>query len=204
MTLRKVLLGLSVALAAAGCSSGDDDPAAAATTSAPAASASTATSTAPTPTPTPALPVGCESLLPFTDLDQALGRPLFGETRFVQGVAQPSIGRTGRITCYYGLAKGGRGAAPVEVGASTYKDAESATQRVTATIAAGRSSGTTSETQATIAGQPATVLGSKTGFTVVVAQGDRTIAVTVLRTLRGQPNRAVVAVAEKVAANWTQ
>lgn len=204
MTLRRAapLLGLFVALATAtGCSSGGDEPAAAAT-SAPAPSASGSTSGTPTPTPTPELPPGCESLLPFTDLDQALGRPLFGGTRFVQGVAQASIGRTGRITCYYGLPK--RGAAPVEVGVSTYIDAESATQRVTATIAAGRTSGTTSESTATVAGQPATVLGNKTGFTVVVAQGNRTIAVTVLRTLGGQPNRAVVAVAEKVAANWTQ
>lgn len=207
MTLRRAvpMLGLSVALATVtGCSSGGDEPAAAATTSAPAPSASGSTSATPTPTPTPDLPPGCESLLPFTDLDQALGRPLFGETRVVEGVAQPSIGRTGRITCYYGLPKGGRSAAPVEVGVSTYTDAESATQRVTATIAAGRTSGTTSESTATIAGQPATVLGSKTGFTVVVAQGNRTIAVTVLRTLGGQPNRAVVAVAEKVAANWTR
>ncbi len=193
-----------LALAAA-CSSGDGDaePTAAAATSTPAPTGSGDASGAPTPTPTPALPPGCESLLPFTDLDQALGRPLFGETRQIKGVAQPSIGRTGRLTCYYGLAKGGRGPIPVEVGVSTYEDAASAAERVTATVAAARGSGATSQANATVAGQPATVLGMPAGFTVVVAQGDRTIAVTVRRTLSRQPDRAAVAVAEKVAANWT-
>jgi hypothetical protein len=208
MTLRRavpqMLLGL-VAVLAAGCTSGgDSQPGAAGTTSAPAPSPSASTSAAPTPTPTPNLPIGCDEMLPFTDLDQALGRPLFGETRYVLGVAQPSIGRTGRVTCQYGLARGGRGPAPVEVGVSTYKDAESATQRVAATIAATRGGGATSQSTATVAGQQTTVLGNRSGFTAVLAQGDRTIAVTVLRSTRGQPDAAAVKIAEKVVANWGQ
>jgi hypothetical protein len=187
----------------AGCSSGGDDtPQAAATTTTPAPSGSgSAGSTAPTPTPTPNLPAGCDAMLPFTDLDQALGRPLFGETRYVVGVAQPSIGRTGRITCQYGLARGGKGPAPVEVGASTYKDTTSATERVAATVAALRASAR-SQATATIAGQSATVIGTVASFTAVVAQGNRTVAVTVLRSTGGRPDRAVVNITEKVLANW--
>jgi hypothetical protein len=206
MTLRRavpqMLLGLAAVLAA-GCTSGGNSQAAG-TTSAPAPSASGSTSAAPTPTPTPNLPTGCDELLPFTDLDQALGRPLFGETRYVLGVAQPSIGRTGRVTCQYGLARGGRGPAPVEVGVSTYKDAESATQRVAATVAALRA-GATSQTTGTVAGQPATVLGGRTGSTAVLAQGNRTVAVSVLRAVGGgKPDKVVLAIAEKVVANWGQ
>lgn len=202
MTVRSVLLGLAAVLAVAGCSSGGGGtPQAAATTTAPAPSASGESAGSPTPTPTPNLPAGCDAMLPFTDLDQALGRPLFGETRYVVGVAQPSIGRTGRVTCQYGLARGGKGPAPVEVGASTYEDATSATDRVAATVASLRA-GATSQATATIAGQPATVIGSRASFTAVVAQGNRTVAVTVLRSTRGQPDKAVVNIAEKVLANW--
>jgi hypothetical protein len=119
------------------------------------------------------------------------------------GVAQPSIGRTGLITCQWGLAKGGRGPVPVEVGASTYTDAKAATDRVAATVADLRS-GATSQSEATVAGRATTVIGNRTGFTAVVAQGNRTVAVTVLRSTRGQPDRAVVSIATKVLANWGQ
>ncbi len=91
---------------------------------------------------------------------------------------------------------------PLEVGVSTYVDAAKATERVTATIAAARASGASSQTSATVAGQPATVLGTGTAFTVVTAQGDRTVAVTVRRTLGSRPNQAAVTIAEKVLANW--
>lgn len=193
----QVLLG-AVLACAAGCSSGGE-PSAAATT--PASVSPTGSAPAsPTPSPTVALPTGCDSMLPFTDLDQALGRPLFGETSFTLGVAQPSIGRTGRITCRYGLPKGGRGAAPVEVGVSSYVDPQSATERVEATVAQERKQGA-SYTAATVSGLPAMVISTKTGFIAVLAQGSRTIAVTVLRVLRGNPDRAAVAVAEKVLAN---
>jgi hypothetical protein len=204
MTLRgiPVLLGLVLALAACTSDGGSEPPAAAGSpTSAPAPSATG--STTPSASPTPVLPGGCDEVLPFTDLDQALGRPLFGSSRYVLGVAQPSIGRTGRVTCQYGLAPNGKGGAPVEVGMSTYRDAASATERVEATVA-GLRSGATSQAVATVAGQPATVIGSKTAFTAVLAQGDRTLAVTVLRAVRGNPDRAAVAIAEKVLANWGQ
>lgn len=200
---RAVPLLVFVGLVAAGCS-GDDEPAAPATaTPTTAPSSGEPEAGTPTPSPTVALPGGCDSLLPFTDLDRALGRPLFGETAFVKGVAQPSINRTGRVTCRYGLPRGGRGAAPVEVGVSTYTDVESATRRVQATVSEQRGQGA-SQADATVSGLPATILGSRTAFTVVLAQGSRTIAVTLLRSLRGNPDRAAVAVAERVLANLDQ
>jgi hypothetical protein len=201
MLLRRAFLLVLVGLLGAGCSGGDDDPDAAATSAPPSSTASG--SATPSPSPTAGLPTGCDSMLPFTDLDRALGRPLFGQTVFTEGVAQPSIGRTGRVTCRYGVARNGRGVPPVEVGVSTYTDIESATRRVQATISQLRSTGAT-QAEATVSGLPATVLGTGTSFTVVLAQGSRTIAVTLQRALGGSPDRAAVAVAERVLANLDQ
>lgn len=195
---RAVPVVVAAVLLGAGCS-GDGDPSAAAPTSAaPSSSAPAAGSPSATPTAA-ALPTGCDSMLPFTDLDQALGRPLFGRTVFTEGVAQASIGRLGRVTCGYGLPANGRGAAPIEVGVSTYKDVESATSRVEATVSQLRSIGA-SQIQATVGGLPATALATGTAFTVLVAQGTRTVAVTVQRKL-GNTSRPALAVAEKVVAN---
>jgi len=198
---RLVLVGIA-ALGAACTSGGSDQPQAGATqTAAPTATSSAAS---PTPTPTPNLPGGCDQMIPFNELDQALGRPLFGQSRYVLGVAEPSIGRTGRVTCQFGLAANGRGPAPLEVGVSTYKDAESATERVAATVAALRSAAT-SQRSATVAGQQAVLIGTKTDNNLVVAQGDRTVAVTIARTLHvSSLDNAAVGVAERVLANWGQ
>jgi hypothetical protein len=141
-------------------------------------------------------------MLPFTDLDRALGRPLFGRTVFTQGVAQPSIGRTGRVTCGYGVPASGRGTPPVEVGVSTYKDVESATSRVEATVSQLRSIGA-GQIQATVSGLPATALSTGTSFTVLLAQGARTIAVTVQRSL-GNTSGPALAVTERVLENLGQ
>jgi hypothetical protein len=204
MLLRRAFPLVLVGLLGAGCS-GDDDPGAAPTSTptSSTASGSASGSASPSPSPTADLPTGCDSMLPFTDLDRALGRPLFGQTVFTKGVAQPSIGRTGRITCGFGVARNGRGVPPVEVGVSTYTDIESATRRVQATISQLRSIGA-NQAEATVSGLPATVLGTGTSFTVVLAQGSRTIAVTLQRALGGSPDRAAVAVAERVLANLEQ
>jgi hypothetical protein len=199
MLLRRAFPLVLVGLLGAGCS-GDGGPQAAATSTPPASSASGSPSGSASASPAADLPTGCDSMLPFTDLDRALGRPLFGQTVFTKGVAQPSIGRTGRVTCGYGVARNGKGVPPVEVGVSTYTDVESATRRVQATISQLRSAGAT-QADATVSGLPATVLGTGTSFTLVLAQGTRTIAVTLQRALHGSSDRAAVAVAERVLAN---
>jgi len=198
-----VLVLVGIAALAAACSSGGSarSQAGATQTAAPTPTGSAA---APTPTPTPNLPGGCDQMLPFTDLDHALGRPLFGPSRYVLGVAEPSIGRTGRVTCQFGLQPNGRGAAPLEVGVSTYKDADSANERVAATVAALRSTAT-SQRSATVAGEQAVLIGTKKDNNLVVAQGDRTVAVTIARTLHvASLDKAAVGVAERVLANWGQ
>lgn len=197
---------LLAGLLAAGCSSGGGQPKAAPSSTVAPSSTGSAGATSPTPSPTPELPTGCESLLPFTDLDRALGRPLFGESRFTKGVGQASIGRTGRATCQYGLGRGGKGPAAVEVGISTYTDAEAAAKRVQATISDARGEGAT-QGEATVGGIPATLLGAGKVVTLVLAQGSRTLAVTLQRTLARSLgsgitlNKATTSVAEKVLTN---
>jgi hypothetical protein len=205
-----IRIGAAAVLAAlvlAGCTSGDGDGGRAAPPATTAAPSGSATGSAtPSASPTPDLPDGCEILLPFGDLDEALGRPLFGQSRFTKGVAQPSIGRTGRITCQYGLNAQGKGTPQVEVGISDYTDAEAATKRVQATVAAERGAGAT-QGEATVGGIPATLLGGGKVVTLVLAQGSRTVAVTLQRTLAPSLgtgvnlNKAITAVAEKVLAN---
>lgn len=213
MLLRVASAVLILGLLAAGCSSGgggdDGAPprAGGSTTAAPTGTASAGSD--PTASPTPALPTGCETLLPFTDLDRALGRPLFGESRFTKGVGQPSIGRTGRATCQYGLGRGGTGVPYVEVGISTYTDAEAAAKRVRATVAAARADGAT-QGEATVGGVPATLLGGGKTVTLVLAEGSRTVAVTVQRSLASTLgtgitlNRATTSIAEKVRTNLAE
>ena len=199
-----VLALVGIAALTAACSSGGSDRSRAGASQTAAAPTPTGSAAAPTPTPTPNLPGGCDQMLPFNDLDQALGRPLFGPSRYVLGVAEPSIGRTGRVTCQFGLQPNGRGAAPLEVGVSTYKDADSANERVAATVAALRSTAT-SQRSATVAGQQAVLIGTKKDNNLVVAQGDRTVAVTIARTLHvASLDKAAVGVAERVLANWGQ
>jgi hypothetical protein len=199
---RLVLVGVAALTAA--CTSGGSDQSQAGATQTAAAPSATSSAASPTPTPTPNLPGGCDQLLPFTDLDQALGRPLFGQSRYVVGVAEPKIGRTGRVTCQFGVAANGRGPALLEVGVSTYKDADSATDRIAATVAALRANAISQKT-ASVAGQNATMIGTKTDYNLVVAQGDRTVAVTLSRKLTGvKLDNAAVAVTERVLANWGQ
>ena len=204
--LTRVAAPVVAGLLIAGCTGGGTQQSA---PSAPPPSASGSRaqgSPTPSASPTPELPTGCELLLPFGDLDQALGRPLFGQSRFTKGVPQPSIGRTGRITCQYGLNAQGRGTPYVEVGISGYTDAEAAQKRVQATIASARSEAAT-QGDVTVGGLPATLLGGGKVVTLVLAQGSRTVAVTLQRTLARNLgagidlNKATTNVAEKVLAN---
>jgi hypothetical protein len=204
--LTRVAAPVVAGLLIAGCTGGGT-PQSAPSTAAPSGSgSSTQGSPTPSASPTPELPTGCELLLPFGDLDQALGRPLFGQSRFTKGVPQPSIGRTGRITCQYGLNAQGRGTPYVEVGISDYTDAEAAQKRVQATIASARSEAAT-QGDVTVGGLPATLLGAGKVVTLVLARGSRTVAVTLQRTLARNLgagidlNKATTNVAEKVLAN---
>ncbi|MEU5694501.1 hypothetical protein [Actinosynnema sp. NPDC020468] len=88
------------------------------------------------------LPQDCESIVPVEVVDQKLGRQLGGATRGIIGIKEPSLGRTGKIDCYYGL--GDRQpltASPLVIGLSTYTDEATAKGRVTESVDAERREG---------------------------------------------------------------
>lgn len=163
----------------------------------------TATSAAPTPTPTPTdespstspvadvsthktaapkvrhLPGTCNSQLPLGTVVDAVGHKLPGATIFVVGKPDPDIGRMTYLNCRYGVshAKG----PTIEITVSLYRTAAEAAQRVESTAADFTYHGATA-TRTTIAKVPATLLlGAHLlfyGSTVVLAHGQRTVAVT--------------------------
>ncbi|MGM1057782.1 hypothetical protein [Saccharothrix sp. Mg75] len=90
------------------------------------------------------LPDDCELVLPVEVLDQKLGRELGGELKQIIGVREPSLGRTGKLDCYYGLGERQPiAAAPVVVGLATYVDEPTAAGRVADSVTAEREDGAT-------------------------------------------------------------
>ncbi len=127
------------------------------------------------------LPGGCENLLPTGSVIDALGRKVGGRTAFVVGVADPTIGRVGYINCRYGVSKRQAADPKIEIGVSLYKTPKKAAARLQPTID-DYTQHAAKAAKATVAGYPATVLtgGVGTGYgpTVVLALGQRTIAVS--------------------------
>ena len=166
-------------------------------------SGATSTPASPTATHLRKLNGTCDTLLPGFSITQALGgRTLAGATAFVVGQPEPTIGRIGYLNCRYGVT--GRGAAAnakLEIGLSLYSTAARATARVGATVDDYTAHGATAA-DTKVAGRSGTMLtgGAGTGYDVpllVVASGQRTVAVNVARTLAtgAKATSAAVAVA---------
>jgi hypothetical protein len=148
------------------------------------------------PAPTAGVPELCEDLLTFGRLVQILQVPLDGGTgRVFNDDYLSDSGRTGRLTCTYGVptdldepATPGQPAAPapvpptpvpppVEISVSGYTEADVAGARVEATVAGAQGSGTQIEAQA-IGGRDGFVLNDPEDVSFVVADGARTYVVT--------------------------
>lgn len=145
------------------------------------------------------LPTGCASVLGTTELDRVLGRHLAGTTQPIRGVAEPAIGRTGRLTCRYGVRTDPRptvsgspavpppsrttddmvpvDTVPVEVSLSTYRDADAASQRVDFTIHEQQATGARA-TDATVAGVSAILLTGQRQSTLVLSYREMTLALS--------------------------
>lgn len=152
----------------------------------PAGSSSTPS---PTATPTPAatqraLPGDCDAMLSEPVVENALNRTLPGRIAFVVGVPEADIGRIGYVNCRYGLpfgAAAARATPLIEIGISLYKTPALAAKRIPATVDDFLMNGATSTTTS-VGGVPATLLlggaGAGYGPTIVLADGQRTVAVT--------------------------
>jgi hypothetical protein len=180
VTRAGVLLAAAAA-ALAGCTSSGNSAAPPPSSTASGSAGASGTPTASATPSAPALPAVCSDVLPLIDLDTALGTPLTGRTEQIQGVAEPKINRTGRITCRFGVLTDPRtkkaGAPKIEVGVSTYTDDAAAKDRVETTIVGLRGDGA-SPHPVTANGAAATVLTGAGVGTFVAAVGNRTVVIT--------------------------
>jgi hypothetical protein len=88
------------------------------------------------------LPDDCELVVPVEVMNATLGQELPGEPRIIVGIKEPSIGKTGKIDCYYGIPeKKNLPDAKIVIGLSTYTDELTARTRVIESIEAERADG---------------------------------------------------------------
>ncbi len=126
------------------------------------------------------LPETCTGLLSLDAIDAGLGVRITGTTNYLVGVPEPGIGRTGRVTCSYGVipnADGTSSAPLVQASVFTYDSVESAVDRVETVVSQGRNAG--NRTEDVPVGQYSGVLiVSVTEATLVVAVEDRNYAIS--------------------------
>ncbi|MCE6994036.1 hypothetical protein LZG04_04295 [Saccharothrix sp. S26] len=90
------------------------------------------------------IPDDCELVVPVEVFHQKLGRELPGELKTIIGIPEPSLGRTGKIDCYYAVPeRQPLGAAQVVIGLAAYTDEPTAAARVTESVDLERKEGAT-------------------------------------------------------------
>jgi hypothetical protein len=176
------LLGLT-----AGCT-GFAGAAATATSATTAAPTSTGAPTTTTPAaPTYELPATCSGLLTTGQLDAALGARLPGTSTYVVGAPEPGIGRTGRVTCGFGVtpatATAGASDPLLEVSLFTYRDAAAAADRLEVLTAAQEGQGVPAGA-ASVPGASAVLFAGPADTTLVAVLAERTVALTLVPGLR--------------------
>ncbi|HEX5494576.1 MAG TPA: hypothetical protein VFX70_08405 [Mycobacteriales bacterium] len=175
-------------------------------------------------------------MLTTAELNTILGRRLSGTTQLIRGVAEPAIGRIGRVTCRYGItatAAGGptagrvpaltppggpspttsaaaspaaspptTGGVPIEIGLSTYRDPDSASQRINFTIHDQEAKGAVA-TDATILDLDGVLLTSAKMALLALSYGSLTLALSIDPRVvpTGQVGRVAAAIGKAVLRN---
>lgn len=127
------------------------------------------------------LPVNCDRVATDADIQAALGGPLQGTTIYLKDVAEPSIHRTGRIDCKYGvtLDKTGKpGPAGIEIQVATYDATANAVDRVAGTVAGQVAKGDPSKS-VVVANRQATVMTDQGTTELFMADGNRTFVIQI-------------------------
>ncbi|MCZ2828219.1 hypothetical protein O2W14_05150 [Modestobacter sp. VKM Ac-2986] len=174
-------VGLVGLVVLAGCSSTPDAaPVVVATSSAPPPSTSAPATTA---APVYELPEGCSGLLSLQQVDDVLGTPLPGETTFTVGTPEPEIGRTGRVTCGFGVLPATEDAAAgdplLQLSVFSYTDAQAAADRVGATVDAQQAQGVRAD-QAVVPGSSAVLLSGPDETTLIATVDTRTYSLSLV------------------------
>lgn len=163
-------VGLVGALVAA-CGGGSSND----QTKAPATRPTTATSAPPF---AGTLPASCTPVAAAGDVDKILGHPLTGSANLIKGIAEPSIGRTGRLDCYYGIPPNQPvNTAVVSIGIGAYDTPARAAHRVLETVNEARDTGYVSS-NVQVSGQNAVLLAGQQNQEVVLSAGTLTVLVT--------------------------
>jgi hypothetical protein len=127
-----------------------------------------------------ALPA-CPHLVTDDDVANALGKAPTGTDTYVRAAPLPQIGRTGRVTCGFGVqAKpdGTKSPAAVEASLMTYTDVATAGRRVDAAVTSDKGAGA-KVSQVTVDGRPGSVDVATDGTaTLLLADGNRTVVIT--------------------------
>ncbi|HEY4455090.1 MAG TPA: hypothetical protein VGN81_12315, partial [Pseudonocardiaceae bacterium] len=164
-------VGLVGALAACGGSSASSNQ-----TKAPASSKPATATSAPPFVGT--LPASCDPVAKAGDVDKILGHPLTGSANLIKGIAEPSINRTGRLDCYYGIPPNQPvNTAVVSIGIGAYGTPADAAHRVLMTVNQARDTGYMSS-NVQVNGQNAVLLAGQQNQEVVLSAGTITVLVT--------------------------
>lgn len=122
--LRAVVLAAVLAVVVAACGSSSEDPTAVPTFPVPARDGGSSADPADAGD---VVPDDCGEILAAGDLEALLGLPLGSvKLRTTIGVAQPSVGRTERVSCSYSR-NGGPSRSLLVINATAYRDADAAT-----------------------------------------------------------------------------
>lgn len=179
-------LGLVGLLGLVGCTASSDS-----TAQAP-SSSSVSTSAAVTTTAAPAfeLPATCADLLTVAQVTDGLGVRLPGTTSFVLGQPKPDIGRTGRVTCGYGVTAAtdtaGESDPLLEVSVFVYSDPQAAADRAQAVQGSREAQGVRVD-PATVPGADALLFSSPDDTTLIATVAERTYALTLVPGLLDPP-----------------
>jgi hypothetical protein len=130
------------------------------------------------------VPQSCGDVASVTRVVEVLGAPLEGSGSFVYAGPLPESGRTARITCGYGVPEGEDPVPAVEVTINGYVDAETARGRLDGSVESARSQGDATEA-VELDGRPGFVLADAETVSFVVADGARTLVVTLRRGVVG-------------------
>jgi hypothetical protein len=177
---RLSLVGVVGCAVLTGCTGGGDGGSGPASAPTPSPTTTAATTGA---TPPYALPTSCSALLTLSQIDAALGSRLPGETTYTVGTAEPSIARTGRVTCGFGVVPAtdtaGAGSPLLELSVFTYTDAGAAAGRVADTVEAQQARGVRSE-DASVPGADAVLLTAADGATLIATVEARTYSLSLV------------------------
>lgn len=148
------------------------------------------------------LPGTCDTLLDDSSVFDAAGvKSLTGSDAFVVGKPDPVIHRLAYLNCRYGVTGKGASAIPqIEIGVSLYATTADATERIAATVDDYTAHGA-SVAATLVLGQRASMItgGSGTGYdvpTLVVADGQRTVAVSIAKSVTQNVTDAAVGIAK--------